>query len=143
MGCVPLYSLSAACGYFENGGIPEAEGWLDATGRGVSPDPKRQFIIHAKGNSMLPLIKDGDLCMFEWCNWEPHNGDITLTQCLDIDEDYGERYTIKRYYSEKSAGEDGAQNNRILLRPLNPDFDVIELMPDKAYRTVGVFICVL
>lgn len=143
VGCIPLYSLRAACGYFENGGIPEAEGWLDATGLGFSPDPKRHFIIHAKGKSMLPLIKDGDLCVFEWCEGEPANGDITLTQCLDIDEDYGERYTIKRYYSEKGAGEDGSQNSRILLRPLNPDFDTIELVPDKAYRTVGVFKCVL
>ena len=143
VGCVPIYSLRAACGYFENGGIPEAEGWMDATGRGFSPDPKRHFIIHAKGKSMLPLIKDGDLCVFEWCVGEPENGDITLTQCLDIDEDYGERYTIKRYYSEKGACEDGSQNSRIELRPLNPDYDVIELIPDKAYRTIGVFKCVL
>lgn len=143
VGCLPLYSLRAACGYFENGGIPETEGWLDATGQGFSPDAKRHFIIHAKGKSMLPLIKDGDLCVFEWCEGEPENDDITLTQCLDIDEDYGERYTIKRYYCEKSAGERGSHNCRILLRPLNPDYKVIELMPDKAYKTVGVFKCVL
>lgn len=143
IGSLPLYSLKAACGYFENGGIPEAEGWLDATGHVFSSDPNRHFIIHAKGKSMLPLIKDGDLCVFEWCDGEPENGDITLTQCLDIDEDYGERYTIKRYYNEKVTVEDGFQNSRILLRPLNPDYDDIELTPDKAYRTVGVFKCVL
>lgn len=143
IGCLPLYSLRAACGYFENGGIPETEGWLDATGLGFSPDPKRHFVIHAKGKSMLPLIKEDDLCVFEWCDGEPENGDITLTQCLDIDEDYGERYTIKRYYNEKVTGEGGFQNNRILLRPLNPDYDDLELSPDKAYRTVGVFKCVL
>lgn len=143
IGCLPLYSLRAACGYFENGGIPETEGWLDATGQGFSPDPKRHFVIYAKGKSMLPLIKEDDLCVFEWCDGEPENGDITLTQCLDIDEDYGERYTIKRYYNEKVTGEGGIQNNRILLRPLNPDYDDIELTPDKAYRTVGVFKCVL
>lgn len=143
IGCLPLYSLRAACGYFENGGIPEAEGWLDATGQGFSPDPKRHFVIYAKGKSMLPLIKEDDLCVFEWCDGEPENGDITLTQCLDIDEDYGESYTIKRYYNEKVTGEDGFQKNRILLRPLNPDYDDLELTPDKAYRTVGVFKCVL
>ena len=142
-GCIPLYSLRVACGYFENGGNPEAEGWLDATDKGFTPDPKRYFVVHAKGRSMLPMIKDGDLCVFEWCDGEPENGDITLTQCLDIDEDYGERYTIKRYYNEKVTGEGGFQNNRILLRPLNPDYDDIELTPDKAYRTVGVFKCVL
>lgn len=142
VGCLPLYSLRAACGYFENGGIPEAEGWLDAIGRGFSPNPKRHFIIHAKGNSMLPLIKDGDFCVFEWCDGEPENGDITLTQCLDIDEDYGERYTIKRYFCKRGSYEDSS-HNKIELRPLNPEYASIELEPDKVYRTVGVFKCVL
>lgn len=139
-GCVPLYSLRAACGYFDNGGIPEAEGWLDATGKGFTPDPQRHFVIHAKGSSMLPKIKDGDLCVFEWCEGEPVNGEITLTQCIDVDQDYGERYTIKRYYCEKA---DGAYNNKIVLRPLNPDYDTIQLQPDKDYRTIGIFKCVL
>ena len=140
IGCVPLYSLRAACGYFESGEIPEIEGWLDATGNGFAPDPKRHFVIHAKGDSMLPKIKDGDLCVFEWCEGEPTNGDITLTQCIDIDQDYGERYTIKRYYSEKTGS---AYNNRIELRPLNSDYDKIVLQPDKDYKTLGIFKCLL
>ncbi len=142
-GYVPLYSLKAACGFFEAGDIPEAEGWLDITGRGLPPDPERYFVIHAKGKSMLPSIKDGDLCVFEWCKGEPENGDITLTQCLDIDEDYGERYTIKRYYCEKVACEDGSQKSRIRLSPINPDYDMIVLQPEKNYRTIGIFKCVL
>ena len=140
IGCIPLYSLRVACGYFENGGNPEAEGWLDATDKGFTPDPKRYFVVHAKGRSMLPKIKDGDLCVFEWCEGEPMNGDITLTQCIDVDLDYGERYTIKRYYCEKATG---AYNNRIELRPLNSDYDTIVLQPDKDYRTIGIYKCVL
>lgn len=143
IGCIPLYSLSAACGYFENGGIPEAEGWLDATGKGFTPDPKRHFVIHAKGDSMLPKIKDGDLCVFEWCEGDPLNCDITLTQCIDIDQDYGERYTIKSYFCEKTASEEGSQNSRIELRPLNSEYDTIVLQPEKNYRTIGIFRCVL
>jgi len=143
VGCVPLYSLRAACGYFENGGIPEAEGWIDAKGRGFSPDPKRHFIIHAKGTSMSPLIKDGDLCLFEWYQGGPRSGEIVLTQCIDIDGEYGVDYTIKLYYSEKGAGEDGTRNSKIELRPLNSAYDVIALEPDEDYRTIGVFICVL
>lgn len=138
IGCVPLYSLKAASGYFENGGIPKTDGWLNATGRGFSPDPHRHFVIHAKGDSMLPQIKDGDLCVFEWCDSEPENGDITLTQCFDIDQDYGERYTIKRYYSDKTIN-----NRRIELRPLNSAYKTIVLQPDKAYRTIGIFKCIL
>ena len=140
IGCIPLYSLRAACGYFENGGNPEAEGWLDATDKGFTPDTKRYFVVHAKGRSMLPKIKDGDLCVFEWCEGEPLNGDITLTQCIDVDLDYGERYTIKRYYCEKAAG---TYHNKIELRPLNSDYDTIVLQPDKDYRTIGIFKCVL
>ena len=142
IGSIPLYSLRAACGYFENGENPETEGWLDATGKGFTPDPKRYFVIHAKGKSMLPMIKDGDLCVFEWCEGEPVNGDITLTQCIDVDQDYGERYTIKRYYCNKANGAIGL-NSIIELRPLNPKYDVIVLQPDKDYRTIGIFKCVL
>ena len=140
IGCIPLYSLRAACGFFENGENPETEGWLDVTDKDFTPDPKRYFVIHAKGWSMLPKIKDGDLCVFEWCEGEPINGDITLTQCIDIDLDYGERYTIKRYYCEKAAG---AYNNKIELRPLNPDYSIIVLQPGKDYRTIGILKCVL
>jgi len=140
-GCVPLYSLKAACGYFETGGMPETEGWLDATGKGFSPDPKRHFVIHAKGNSMLPLIKDDDLCVFEWCKGEPVNGDITLSQCFDIDIDYDMRYTIKRYFKESSVKERAV--NRIELRPLNPEYKTIVLQPDKDYKTIAIFKCVL
>lgn len=142
-GCVPLYSLRAACGYFETGGIPEAEGWLDVSGKGFSPNPKRYFVIHAKGNSMLPKIKDGDLCVFEWCNVIPIDGDITLTQCYDIDPDYGEKYTIKCFYCEIAEGPNGAQNRRIELRPLNSDYKALVLQPDEDYRTIGILKYVL
>ena len=70
-------------------------------------------------------------------------GQSEVSAVCDYNKRYSIDYTIKRYYSEKGAGEDGSQNSRILLRPLNPDYGVIELMPDKAYRTVGVFKCVL
>lgn len=143
LGCVPLYSLRAACGYFENGGIPEAEGWLDVSGKGFSPNPKRYFVVHAKGNSMLPKIKDGDLCVFEWCDGTPTDGDITLTQCFGIDSDYGEKYTIKCLYHKITERPNGVRNRRIELRPLNPDYNIIVLQPDEDYRTIGILKCVL
>ena len=40
-GCIPLYTLRAACGYFEDGEVPEEEGWVDVTGNGFKPDPKK------------------------------------------------------------------------------------------------------
>ena len=96
-GFVPLYTLRAACGYFEDGEVPEEEGWVDASGNGFTPDPKRHFAVHAKGDSMLDMIKDGDICVFEWYRAGSRNGEIVLTECSEKDLDYGGMYTIKKY----------------------------------------------
>jgi len=143
IGCIPLYSLSAACGYFEDGEVPEEEGWVDATGHGFTPDPKRHFVVHAKGDSMLPKIKDGDLCVFEWYRAGSRNGEIVLTQSSEFDSEYGGKYTIKKYHSEKTATEEGWQNSKVELIPLNSDFNTINLDEDGNYRTIGIFKCVL
>ena len=142
-GCIPLYTLRAACGYFEDGEVPEEEGWVDASNNGFSPDPKRHFVVHAKGNSMLPKIKDGDLCVFEWYRAGSRNGEIVLTQSSEFDSEYGGKYTIKKYHSEKVVTEEGWQHSKVELIPLNKDFDVIELDEETEYRTIGVFKCVL
>ena len=142
-GCVPLYTLRAACGYFEGGEVPEEEGWVDASGNGFTPDPKRHFAVHAKGDSMLPKIKDGDICVFEWYKAGSRNGEIVLTQCSERDLDYGGMYTIKKYHSEKKTTEEGWQHTKVELQPLNKDYDVIALDGETEYRTVGVLKCVL
>lgn len=143
IGRIPLYSLRAACGYFEDGEIPEEEGWVDATGKGFTPDPKRHFVVHAKGNSMLPKIKDGDLCVFEWYKAGSRNGEIVLTQSNEFDSEYGGKYTIKKYHSEKVVTEEGWQHSKVELIPLNKDFDIIELDDETEYRTIGILKCVL
>ena len=142
-GCVPLYTLRAACGYFEDGEVPEAEGWIDASGKGFTPDPKRHFAVHAKGNSMQPKIQDGDICVFEWYRAGSREGEIVLTECNEKDIDYGGMYTIKKYHSEKLVTEEGWRHTKVELLPLNKDYDVIELNGDEEYRTIGVLKCVL
>lgn len=142
-GCVPLYTLRAACGYFEGGELPEEEGWIDATDNGFTPDPTRHFAVHAKGNSMQPKIQDGDICVFEWYKAGTRNGEIVLTECNEKDLDYGGQYTIKKYHSEKHQTEDGWQHTKIELIPLNNDYDTIELDNDTDYRTIGVLKCVI
>ena len=142
-GCVPLYTLRAACGYFEGGEVPEEEGWVDASGNGFTPDPKRHFAVHAKGDSMLPKIQDGDICVFEWYKAGSRNGEIVLTQCSERDLDYGGMYTIKKYHSEKKTTEEGWQHTKVELQPLNKDYDMIALDGETEYRTVGVLKCVL
>ncbi|MBP5420869.1 MAG: restriction endonuclease subunit S, partial [Paludibacteraceae bacterium] len=142
-GCVPLYTLRAACGYFEDGEVPEAEGWVDASGNSFTPDPKRHFAVHAKGDSMLNKIKDGDICVFEWYKAGSREGKIVLTECSEKDIDYGGMYTIKKYHSEKIVTEEGWQHTKVELKPLNNDYDVIELNEDSECRTIGIFKCVL
>lgn len=142
-GCVPLYTLRAACGYFEDGEVPENEGWVDASNNGFKPDPKCHFAVHAKGDSMLPKIQNGDICVFEWYKAGSRNGEIVLTECSEKDLDYGGMYTIKKYQSEKQVTEEGWQHTKVKLVPLNKDYDVIELDGEMDYRTIGVLKCVI
>ena len=142
-GRIPLYTLRAACGYFDDGQLPEAEGWIDATGLGFTPDKDRYFAVHAKGDSMLPKIHDGDICIFEWYHAGSRNGEIVLSQSNEYDDAYGGRYTIKRYYSEKTVTDEGWQHTKVELQPLNPDFDSIVLSGDESVRTIGIFKCVI
>ena len=142
-GCVPLYTLRAACGYFEGGEVPEEEGWIDSTGNGFTPDPKRHFAVHAKGDSMQPKIQDGDICVFEWYKAGTRNGEIVLTECSEKDLDYGGKYTIKKYHSEKLVTEEGWQHTKVELIPLNNDYVTIELDSEKDHRTIGVLKCVI
>ena len=142
-GRIPLYTLRAACGYFDDGQLPEEEGWIDATGQGFTPDKDRYFAVHAKGDSMLPKIHDGDICIFEWYRAGSRNGEIVLSESSEYDDAYGGRYTIKRYHSEKIVTNEGWQHTAVELQPLNPDFDPIVLSEDDPVRTIGIFKCVL
>lgn len=143
-GRIPLYTLRAACSYFEDGKLPEEEGWVDASGNGFTPDPKRHFAIHAKGNSMQPKIHDGDICVFEWYQAGSREGEIVLNQIRKHDPVFEGPYTIKEYHSVKKPLEDGSwEHEKIKLVPLNKDYDVIELDQDTEYRTIGILKCVL
>ena len=39
----------------------------------------------------------------------------------DLDPDTGQRFTVKRYHSEKATNEDGWRHVAIVLEPLNTD----------------------
>lgn len=142
-GRIPLFSIRAACGYFEEGQMPETDEWVDASGNGFNPDPERYFAVYAKGDSMLPKIQDGDICVFEWYHAGTRNNEIVLTQLQDSDPDYSGRYTIKRYHSEKVATEEGWQHSKVELQPLNHAFSPIEITEEGLYRTIGIFKCTL
>ena len=51
-----------------------------------------------------------------------------LVQLRDAtDPETGERYTVKRYRSEKTAAVEAWRHETITLEPVNPDFDPIVL----------------
>lgn len=148
---LPVYSVRAACGSFEdNESIPEdeAEGWIDVSGTQIKAK-EGLFIVHAIGESMLPKIKDGDLCIFEKYGSGvsgSREGNIVLTQCSGKDNDYDCSYTIKKYHSIKEEQEDGTwRHTKIELQPLNMDFPTIEISPEEAdhFRTIGILKAVL
>ena len=143
MGCIPLYSLRAACGAFIEGETPEEEGWVDATGHGFTPDPKRFFVVRANGNSMEPRIKDGSFCVFEKYYGGSREGEIVLTEIKGTDPDYDCAFTIKKYHSEKIKTEEGWEHSTIILKSLNSDCPNIELEEGERYSTFGILKCVL
>lgn len=146
-GCLPLYSFRVACGGNEEQTNPseEANGWVDASGLGFTPDSKRYFVVYAKGNSMIPRIHDGDLCVFEWgCYFGgSRNGEIVLARTPADDNDYQGKFTIKKYSSEWITNEDGEREHcKIKLLPLNTDeYESILLNKDEPepHYIVGVF----
>jgi SOS-response transcriptional repressor LexA len=86
------------------------------------------FVAQVVGKSMEPVIPDGSYCLFTTPVSGTRQGKIVLVQLRDtIDPDSGERYTVKRYLSEKGTDGDSWRHLRITLQPINPDFQPIDL----------------
>ena len=148
---IPLYSVRAACGSFEDSKtLPEeeAEGWVDISETKVKAN-KNMFLVHAIGNSMAPKINDGELCVFELYGEEnagSREGEIVLTQCIGKDDDYECSYTIKEYHSNKAINDDGTwEHTSIQLKSINPDYQSIDVSPEEApaLRVIGILKAVL
>jgi type I restriction enzyme R subunit len=124
--CVPLVPLKAAAGAFGDPQHVEDDNW-----EWVAVDPKRRlrpgiFVAQVVGKSMEPAIPDGSYCLFRAPVTGTRQGKIVLVQLRDtIDPDNGERYTVKRYVSEKVTDGDSWRHSRITLKPINPDFQPI------------------
>jgi len=144
--CVPLVPLKAAAGMFSDPQHVEDDHW-----EWVALDPKRRlrpgmFVAQVVGKSMEPAISDGSYCLFRSPVTGTRQGMIVLVQLRDaIDPDSGERYTVKRYLSEKIVDGDSWRHARIILKPMNPDFQPIELTgaEDGELQVVAEFLEVL
>lgn len=136
-GYLPVYTIEGACGYFGHGQVAEIMGWYDVRKFGLRANPESQYIVRAKGNSMFPKIKDGDLCIFEYKEGAADDGDIVLMECSKNDIEYGGSYTIKTF----TKGKDKNHRDKIILYPINTaDYKPIYLYEDVdvSYKIVGV-----
>ena len=126
--CVPFVLLKAAAGQF---GDPqhvqddESE-WIEIE---VSHRLRKgMFVAQVVGKSMEPVIPDGAYCLFSSPVEGTRQGKNVLVQLRDgADPETGQRYTIKRYESEKEMHDSLWRHSRIVLKPANPDFEAIVL----------------
>ena len=138
---LPRYSLAVAAGKFlENQEVSE-EGWEEAPS-----DLKLSselFVARIEGRSMEPKIPDGSLCVFRQGVTGSRQGRLVLVEQLG--RGANDRYTVKRYSSEKAQREDGTwSHEKILLMPLNPEFESWMLDPEEEkFRIVAEFVRVL
>lgn len=88
----------------------------------------------------IPLMSEVDLvieqhggwpgayCLFRALVEGTRQAETSLVQLRDrTDPETDQRYTVKRYDSEKVATDGSWQHTRITLKPVNPDFDPIVL----------------
>ena len=135
---LPRYSLAAAAGKFlENSEIRE-EGWEEAPPD--LPIAENMFVARISGKSMEPNIPDGSLCIFRYGVAGSRQGRLVLVEAIGTND----RYTVKRYRSEKKETSDGWRHERIILEPLNPEFESWELDPEEErFRVIAEYLCVL
>ena len=139
---LPRYSLRVAAGKFLDNDEITAEGWEEA------PDDLRltrdMFVARIEGHSMEPYIPDGCLAVFRAGVTGSRQGRLVLVE--DPGTGGTNRYTVKRYRSEKTPGEQTAGENdawrhtRIRLESLNPEYPSWDLDPEGVrYRIIAEF----
>ena len=131
-----LENLEAAAGNFgdPHGALGEV---ADSDTRWIEIDSRRQltpdmFAARVAGRSMEPRIPDGSVCLFRQGVAGSRTGRTVLVRLRDaVDPETGERFTVKRYRSQKRAATEGPWRHvRITLEPLNPEFTPIELVAE-------------
>lgn len=134
--CVPLVPLKAAADAFGDPQFLNDGEWDWVEIDAVRRLREGMFVAKVEGKSMEPRIPDGSYCLFSAPVTGSRQGKIVLVELRDaIDPDTGERYTVKRYASEKSGAGDGAWRHvRVTLEPLNPDYEPIELKIEDEER---------
>lgn len=138
---LPLYTLKAACGKFSEWQTVEEEGWVKV--ETVGKLNKSMYVVRARGNSMLPIIKDGDLCVFRANVVGSRQNKIVLVQHNDVYDSENEgSYSIKKYSSEKVIDEMTGvwKHEQIILKPENVEYENIIIQDEDGFMVVGEYI---
>lgn len=86
------------------------------------------FVAQVVGKSMEPTIQDGTYCLFGAPVEGTRQGKTVLVQLRDTtDPETSQRYTLKRYESEKANDGDSWHHTKIRPKSLNPAFEAIVL----------------
>ena len=127
--CVPLVPLKAAAGAFSDPQSIHDDEWDWVEIESSRTLRSGMFVAQVVGQSMEPAIPDRSYCLFSAPVTGSRRGKTVLVQLRDVaDPTTGERYTVKRYESEKVEVDDGSWRHvKITLRPNNRDFEPIEL----------------
>jgi SOS-response transcriptional repressor LexA len=140
---LPLYSLRVAAGKFLDNDEVTEEGWEE------TPEDLRltrdMFVARIEGHSMEPHIPDGSLAVFRSSVTGSRQGRLVLVE--DPGAGGTNRYTVKRYRSEKAASREKApaaeaewRHTRIRLESLNPEYPSWDLDPEAdKYRIIAEF----
>ncbi len=127
--CLPLVPLKAAAGSFSDPQNLREGDWPWVAVKSRHRLRKGLFVAQVIGKSMEPAIPDGSYCLFSSPVTGTRQGKIVLVQLRDqLDPESGERYTVKRYRSEKVEEKDGNWRHlAIVLEPINKEFSAIML----------------
>jgi hypothetical protein len=144
---LPYFSLAIAAGAFVGGDAPAPEGWINVRELGYSRRiSEGMFVTRVVGKSMEPTIRDNSLCVFRYPVEGTRQQRVLLIQKRNFtDPETGGNYTVKRYRSTKSKGDDGWQHETIELVPDNPDrekFHVLKFTPEDEtdLRAIAEFV---
>lgn len=144
--CVPFIPLKAAAGTFSDRQHIEDGDFEWAMVESRHRLRPGMFVAQVVGKSMEPVIPDGAYCLFRAPVGGTRQGKIVLVELREsIDPETGQRFTVKRYDSEKTAEDDSWRHEKITLRPFNPDFEPIILIgaDESQLEVIAEFIEVL
>lgn len=144
---VPVYPLKVAAGRFSNSELASEAipiGWVDAS---LKTDSADYFAAFVRGESMLPKISDGDLCLFKRYTGGSRQGHTFLIQARGLkNAETGEAFVVKKYVRQTPARQSEDDDMSIIhLVSENPKFPPIILMgaSDEEIQVLAEFIKVI